>query len=141
FYDCSDKKFFGLIEKFNLKENVEYLGFVSEEEKYKVLSKAKVLIYPSHSDSFSQVILQSLAVGTPVVAYDLPGPRSVFGGFKVAQFVEHFNIKEMSNKALEFLNNDNNEELFNDPKLKEFLELHSDWGNVAREIFNELNEI
>jgi len=55
-------------------------GFLPKEKYYETLARARALVYPSHSDSFSLVILESLAVGTPVVTYDIPGPRSVYGG-------------------------------------------------------------
>jgi Glycosyltransferase len=59
---------------------VEYLGFVSQDKLIDVVSKAKVLVYPSHFDSFPLVILESLALGTPVIAYKIPGVRSVYAG-------------------------------------------------------------
>ena len=53
-------------------DGVRLTGWLSKEELYGLLSRAKVLLYPSHSDSFSIVVLESLACGTPVVAYASP---------------------------------------------------------------------
>jgi len=79
--------FFSLVRRYGVENNIEYLGFVNEEEKHEIVAKAKVLIYPSHSDWFSLVILESLALGTPVVAYDIPGPKSVFSDSPGVLFV------------------------------------------------------
>ena len=48
-------------------EDIVSLGFVSEEEKYNVMAGAKMLVMPSHFESLSIVVLESMALGVPVV--------------------------------------------------------------------------
>jgi len=52
--------------------NIEFLGRVSDEEKYKFLSKCKALIYPQKED-FGIVPLECMASGRPVIAYGAGG--------------------------------------------------------------------
>lgn len=47
--------------------DIVYLGFVSEEEKMKLMKNAKFLILPSEWESLSLVILESMAVKRPVL--------------------------------------------------------------------------
>lgn len=47
--------------------DIVYLGFVSEEEKIKLMKNAKFLILPSKWESLSLVILESMAVKRPVL--------------------------------------------------------------------------
>ncbi|WP_243676340.1 glycosyltransferase family 4 protein [Vulcanisaeta distributa] len=61
-----------LIEKYKLKDNVRFLGFVDGYVKFDLLSRSKVMIYPSYSDTFAISVLESLSVGTPVIAYSIP---------------------------------------------------------------------
>lgn len=141
FSDYEKEKFFKLVKKFNLEKNIEYLGFISDEEKYKIVSKARALIYPSHVDSFSLVILESLALGTPVIAYDLPGPKSIYRGLEAVKFVREFDVEAMTNETLNIINM-KDEDYFNliyDKKLSEFLEKYKSWDRVADEIFKYLN--
>ena len=49
-------------------EGVKALGWVSEQEKWKLLNTAKVLIVPSKYEAQPMVILEALSVGCPVVA-------------------------------------------------------------------------
>lgn len=49
------------------KSNIDFLGFVTDTEKWKLLSKAKALIIPGEED-FGLTALESQSVGTPVVA-------------------------------------------------------------------------
>jgi glycosyltransferase involved in cell wall biosynthesis len=58
--------------------NVRVLGFVSEKEKYALLKSSKVFISPSHEEGFGIAVLEAMACGLPVVAWDLPVYREVF---------------------------------------------------------------
>lgn len=48
-------------------EDIIYAGFVTEEEKMALLENAKLLVMPSEYESLSLVILESMAVGRPVL--------------------------------------------------------------------------
>lgn len=48
-------------------EDIEYLGFVSEEEKHVLIQNAKFLVLPSKTESLSFVILESFALRRPVL--------------------------------------------------------------------------
>ena len=48
-------------------DKIKYLGFISEDEKYSLLSGAEFLIMPSPYESFSLVTLESMGCGTPVL--------------------------------------------------------------------------
>ncbi|MCR5545519.1 MAG: glycosyltransferase family 4 protein [Lachnospiraceae bacterium] len=49
------------------REDIVYLGFVSDEVKFKVLSEAKALVLFSKYESLSMVVLESMSVGRPVL--------------------------------------------------------------------------
>ncbi len=67
----------------NAPEGVTALGWVSEEEKWKLLQSAGCLIVPSEYEGQPMVILEALSVGCPVVASnnipDLPACVRVVG--------------------------------------------------------------
>lgn len=48
--------------------DIEFLGFVSDEEKFRLMSGATVYMMPSGKESFSIVTLEALAQETPVLA-------------------------------------------------------------------------
>ena len=128
-----EKKFWKKVKSLSL--DVEYLGFVDRNTLLEKASKAKLLIYPSHVDGFSLTVLESLALGTPVVAYSIPSIRSVYNGLPGVKLVKEFDIAGMAKASDEFLEMDEKElcDIMNDEKLLKFLELHSSWENVARE--------
>jgi len=129
--------FFSLVRRYGVENNIEYLGFVSEEEKHEIVAKAKVLIYPSHSDWFSLVILESLALGTPVVAYDIPGPKSVFSDLPGVLFVREFDVRGFALMVAHVLENyDYYLRLMHDEELLDFIRLHTSWDLVAKQVID-----
>ena len=114
---------------------IEVIENISEEEKFEIMSRAKALILPSHQESFSVTILEALAVGTPIIAYDLLSLLSLYR-FKPVFFVRESDIGSMIIKAKELLKLDKKEieSMFFDEKLEEFLKLHSSWDNVANAV-------
>ncbi len=56
------------ISNFKFKEDVIELGFVSEQEKWELLKKAEVFVFPTQYEGFGIPILEAQSVGCPVVA-------------------------------------------------------------------------
>ncbi|RLI74078.1 hypothetical protein DRO97_06395 [Archaeoglobales archaeon] len=56
---------------------VEYLGDVSESEKYKLLSECKAVLYPSVNEDFGLVVAESLASGKPIIVSNSGFPQYV----------------------------------------------------------------
>jgi glycosyltransferase involved in cell wall biosynthesis len=58
---------------------VEVTGFVPEGRKFDLLARSKLFVLPSIEEGWGIVIAESLSVGTPVVAYNLPVYQEPFG--------------------------------------------------------------
>ncbi len=69
------------IEARQLTKNVEFSGFVTEEEKIRLFKASRVFLMPSKHEGSPRVIGESLIAGTPVVAYEIPNYRPLFGDF------------------------------------------------------------
>lgn len=64
-----------------LEKVVAFSGFVSEEEKIRLFKASRVFLMPSKHEGSPRVIGESIIAGTPVVAYDIPNYRPLFGDF------------------------------------------------------------
>jgi glycosyltransferase involved in cell wall biosynthesis len=51
------------------KNNIEFLGEVSDEEKYELLRNAKAYIFAAEDEDFGILPVEAMAAGTPVIAY------------------------------------------------------------------------
>jgi glycosyltransferase involved in cell wall biosynthesis len=64
--------------KMGLENNFTLIGFVSGEEKYRMLKSSSVFVFPSYLESWGIAVAEAMSCGLPVVAYDLPVYKEVF---------------------------------------------------------------
>lgn len=71
------EKFMNQMERYGV-DNVEFKGFVSQEDKARYYASVDVCCVPSTgNESFGYVIVEPMAAGQPVVATNIPGYASV----------------------------------------------------------------
>lgn len=86
------------------RENIVFEGSVSEERKARLLTTADVFISPATgSESFGMVLNEAMAAGTPVVAFDNPGYRTVLAGREKSTLAELYNINDLVQKTIAIL--------------------------------------
>ncbi len=61
------------------RQNIHFLGYVSESDKPALLKLARVVAYPSFYEGFGLVPLEAMAVGTPVVVSNVTSLPDVVG--------------------------------------------------------------
>jgi glycosyltransferase involved in cell wall biosynthesis len=69
-----------LAERLGIAEMVEWPGFVSEDEKRRILAESRVLLAPSYEEGWGISVCEALASGVPVVAYRHPVLDELFDG-------------------------------------------------------------
>ena len=57
--------------------DVEFVGARTGRALAEYFANADVFVFPSRTDTFGMVIIESLVSGTPVAAYPVPGPRDI----------------------------------------------------------------
>ncbi len=68
------------IGRFGLWHNVVMKGSIyDQEEKIRLLAKSRIFLLPSFEENWALVIGEALATGLPVIAYDLPEIRPIWG--------------------------------------------------------------
>lgn len=118
---------------------IEYKGFVSREELLKTVAKAKVVLNPTHYDHFSLTTLESLALKTPVVSYDIQAIKEIFGNQKAIKLVREFDVEGMAEKTVEVLREKDYSDWF-DEEYEDFINLYKSWEKVADAEYNALKE-
>lgn len=58
---------------------IDMVGYVDDAIKFDLMSRAQLFVFPSVEEGWGIAVAEALAVGTPVVAYDLPVYEQVFG--------------------------------------------------------------
>ena len=63
-----------------LDDNIDFLGAIFDAEaKFSLVNAAKVFVLPSYEENWAIVVGEAMALGVPVVAYDLPELKEVWG--------------------------------------------------------------
>ena len=73
------------------RKNVEFLGFISEEEKCEKLREANLSILTSNLEPFGLVIIEGLASGLPCVATPVEGALEILRQDKIFGTISSFN--------------------------------------------------
>ncbi|MBX5328368.1 MAG: glycosyltransferase [Candidatus Bathyarchaeota archaeon] len=79
-------------------------GRCSDKELYSLLKSSKIFIFPSLFEGWGIAVAEALACGLPVVAYDIPALREVFGNCKSVFLVPVRNVENMTATVLDILN-------------------------------------
>lgn len=58
-------------------ENTVFVGYKKGQEIVDLLSISDVFVFPSKTDTFGLVILEAMACGLPVAAYNVQGPKDI----------------------------------------------------------------
>ena len=83
--------------KRGLEKHVTFSGFVSEEEKIRLFKASRVFLMPSRHEGSPRVVGEAIIANTPVVAYDIPNYRPVFGDF--LRYVPAFDLAAFQSAA------------------------------------------
>ena len=75
-----------LVHDLNLEDNVIFTGFVSTEEKMKLIASSRALVFPSLCEGFGLVILEAFEQEKPVLVSDIK-PLSDIVSHKISGFV------------------------------------------------------
>lgn len=88
--------------KSSQRENVEFLGFISEERKREKLREANLLILTSNLEPFGLVILEGLASGLPCVATPVEGAMEILGRDQIFGTISSFDPDNFSRDVVRY---------------------------------------
>jgi len=95
----------GFVLKHNLYDRVTFLGFISEDQKRKLLHESMIAVYPSTGgESFGIVLIEAMAAGTLALGGNNPGYASVLKDAPESLF-DPKDTKELSQKIHTLLTN------------------------------------
>jgi glycosyltransferase involved in cell wall biosynthesis len=88
----------------NVEDIVHFLGY--QNNPYKFLKNARFLVLSSKNEGFANVLIESLACETPVVAFDCPcGPSTIINNNENGILVENQNLDKLT-QAINLMTSD-----------------------------------
>jgi glycosyltransferase involved in cell wall biosynthesis len=97
-----DGKMRSQLEKMNIKDVIFY-GHISNELKYELLRKAHLVLMPSVREGWGLVVTESNAMGTPVVAYNVPGLQDSVINKKTGILLDKNSPQDLAQAAISLL--------------------------------------
>jgi glycosyltransferase involved in cell wall biosynthesis len=95
-----------LVTKLGLNECVEFLGYVDEIQKVKLMSEAWVFVNPSMMEGWGLTVIDANACGTVVVASDVPGLRESVKHLETGLLFEYGDEKMLCDAMYELVTNE-----------------------------------
>lgn len=99
------KKIAQMSQDLQLTDKIKFWGFVSNEKKFELLSRAHVMINPSHREGWGLVNIEAGVVGTPVVGFNTAGVKESIIDGKTGLLSSAGNHSAMSKNILKLLEN------------------------------------
>ena len=119
--------------KHHIEEKIVFTDFVSEEEKYVLIKKSLLFIFPSFCEGFGLPIVEAINQGIPVITSSVSSMPEI--AKDLAILVNPHNISDIAQSILQLVSNN---ELRNILKKKESSPLDLSWEKTARETLEYL---
>jgi glycosyltransferase involved in cell wall biosynthesis len=84
--------------------DITFYGRVNDAVKFKLLSRAHLLLMPSIKEGWGLVVTEAYAMGTPVIGYNVPGLRDSILEGKTGYLVRTNSSEDMAKLAINLLN-------------------------------------
>jgi len=128
------KKIHAKIRDNGLEENIKVWGFLKGDQIFTLLKSSNVFLCPSKYESWGIVVIEAMACGLPVIAYDLPVFRALF--YQGMVRVPVGDIDLFSNQVIKLLEDDNLRQKLSG-QASEISDSY-DWNNVASDELTDL---
>ena len=115
-----------LVKKLDISNNITFAGYVTPEEKKKLLSESNALLFPSVTEGFGLVMLESWQQNRPVITSDIPPMSDIIQHEKTGLVIDPNDEKKWAEKIIQLIKNPN----FSD-------EMGRNGNKVLKEKYNE----
>jgi glycosyltransferase involved in cell wall biosynthesis len=123
--------------KNELDQNIIIKGYIKDEEKFKMIKKSRLFLSTSYFESFHIAVMEAVACGLTIIAYDLPVYQQIYG--KILKYVEIGDKEKYANQIIYFLENDLEREK-NSDVMKDFI-VDFNWDKISKNVMNNLTKI
>lgn len=84
------------------KDNIEFMGRVSDEEKHRILQHSLGYIFPVEEEDLGITVIEALAHGKPVLAHKSGGPLETIRDGKYGMFFDSLDLDHFVKRVKEF---------------------------------------
>jgi glycosyltransferase involved in cell wall biosynthesis len=100
----SEDYFKDMVNRLSLANNVQFTGWVTDEDLHKILKRSKIFLFPSRVEGFALAVAEAMASGLCCIISDIPVFRENFSGGAI--FVQPDEPEKFADKTIYFLINE-----------------------------------
>ena len=115
-------------------KNIEYRGFLTNEDMMTLYAKAKVFALPSTNEGVGIVALEAAAMGCDIVMTNLGGPKEYYNG--LSEIVDPYNIDEIGKAVIKLMHSKTNQ-----PQLKNHITTNYSLQAISEKLINEYKKV
>lgn len=86
-------------------ENMDFVGFLQGKDLAELYAAADLFVFPSPTETFGNVVLESIASGTPVVGANSGGVKCIIQEGVTGRLCQPENVQHFTNAVIELLHN------------------------------------
>lgn len=120
-----------------LQQNTSFLGFIEIKLLLKFYASSDIFILPSELEGFGQVLLESMASGTPCICANKKPMSEILGD--TGETFKINDSKDLADKILDLLNNREKLEILREKTLKRAQRF--EWVRIAQDYINYFKEV
>lgn len=117
-------------------DKIEIVPEFSTEQLPMLLADCAVGLFPSYIEGFGLAVLEQLAAGIPTIAFDVPGPREIFGDGPNEFLVKSGDLAAMTQRVAEILDLSPNEYETRAARCRAIAQ-NFDWATIAARTVDE----
>jgi glycosyltransferase involved in cell wall biosynthesis len=123
------------IKEMKLVDNIKLTGYVSERDKFLIMKRSKVFVFPSYEEGWGIAVTEAIACGLNVVLYDIGAYKAVG---KHAILVEKANTNKMAEIVIDLIEREYHKNI---EKKSVRIESVLDWQEVAEKELLDIDDI
>lgn len=93
-----------IVKNLGIEKKTKFWGYVSEDKKYGLLGKSHILVNPSVREGWGLVVIEAAQMGTPTIAYDVPGLRDSIVDGRTGILCKKRNTLILTEAVIELIN-------------------------------------
>lgn len=125
--------------RLGLADRVDFMGFVTEQQKIEMLRQVHVVSNPSSKEGWGVTVIEANACGTPVIASDVPGLRDAIVDGETGLLVPYGDVKTLARRLIDVLRDEGLRESLAEGALK-WAGTFS-WDASAEGILDEIRKV
>ena len=110
-----------------LEDNIILFGHLEKGSAFQIISSSDIFVSPSHEEGFGIAILEAMACGVPVIAWDLPVYKDIFQKGMIT--VEINDIDAFSREVLALIGDPEKRSRMGSEAMD--MSLRMDWGKIS----------